>query len=283
VAEGDTSRPNPELTPHIRNEWSMGTIAEGWTSVLPPVVSAAVAQGISLLGHHAAGTALAAAALESLPGVGFLFPGGTVVILSAYAARSSGGADAAGVVLAAWLGMTLGAALDYLIGRAIGRRVVPRRAPFRLAARWRRVQWGARKFLARWGWWAILVANLAGPGRSSVALAAGASGWSFASFLAGQALAAAAWSALYCGLGFFVAGSAAGVEALAGTLGAAAAALVLGLVGAPALARVTVWLVRRVGRGAAAPARAGALWAGWPARLTPPDSLRAPRNGGHRT
>jgi membrane protein DedA with SNARE-associated domain len=214
---------------------------------------------LSVVGTHAALMALVASFLESLPGVGILFPGGTIVVLAAYTARSQGAASMAEVVVAAWLGLTAGAAVDFWLGRALGRRLVPRRAPWRLAARWRHTLGRSRRFMARWGWWAVIAANLAGPGRSSVALAAGASGWSFASFIAGQSLASAAWCALYCGLGFFAGGREDGLDGLAGSMGAGAAVLVLALAAISVLAGTTTQLVRRLmqGRDARAAASAG--------------------------
>jgi membrane-associated protein len=185
------------------------------------------AQAVKVVGENAAATALGSAMAESLVGVGALFPGGTVVILSGFAARAGGGAEFAQVAAAAWLGMTLGTVADFWLGRLAGRRLVPRRAPWRLACRWRHTLRSAHAFMTRWGWWAILVANLAGPGRSAVAVAAGASGWSFWRFFVGQALASIFWALLYTGLGYFAGGEATSAKELAGGLGIGAAVLLV--------------------------------------------------------
>ena len=187
---------------------------------------------VAACGRNAPAVALLAALVESIVGLGAVVPGGTVVILAGFTSRAAGAGGFLQVAAAAWLGMTLGAVLDYWIGRVAGRRLVPQRAPWRLAARWKRMLRSSRHFMDRWGWWAIAAANLAGPGRSSIAVAAGASRWSFTSFLAGQALASAAWSVLFTGLGFFAAREASHLQGLVTGMGAAIAAMLfLGLAG----------------------------------------------------
>lgn len=188
-----------------------------------------------LLGRNAALVALSASFLESIIGVGVLFPGGTVVILSGYAARSMGAVGFLEVVFCAWLGMTVGASLDYWLGRVAGRRLVPRWAPWRLSCRWRHLLRKSKRFMDRWGWWAIAVANLAGPGRASIAVAAGASNWSFPRFLAGQSLAALAWSVLYCGMGYFLARGAQRAETIVSGLGIGMAVVMLLALAGPSL------------------------------------------------
>lgn len=190
---------------------------------------------LQVFGRNAAVAAFCAAFVESLVGLGVIFPGGTVVILSGFAARAGGGAGFVEVSSAAWLGMTLGTVADYWLGRFFGRRLVPRRAPWRLACRWRHTLRVARGFMDRWGWWAIIAANLAGPGRSAVAVAAGASAWSFGSFLAGQMLASLMWSTVYCGVGFFVARESAAVEEVASSLALLVVVLVVAAFVVPAL------------------------------------------------
>ena len=202
---------------------------------------------LTACGRNAPAVALLAAFVESLVGLGAIVPGGTAVVLAGFASREAGVAGFLEVASAAWLGMTAGAVVDYWIGRAAGRRLVPRRAPWRMAARWRRMLWSSHRFMNRWGWWAIAAANLAGPGRCSIAVAAGASRWSFASFLAGQAVAAAAWGALYTGLGFFAAGEASRVQSLVSGMALAVIFTLLLALGGPlalrALARaLSAWL-----------------------------------------
>jgi membrane protein DedA with SNARE-associated domain len=185
-----------------------------------------------LCGQNGPAIALIAAFLESLIGVGTILPGGTAVVLAGFAARHHGLSGFLSIAAMAWLGMTAGSAVDYWLGRLCGRRLVPRGAPWRLAARWRKVLRSSRRFMRRWGWWAILVANLAGPGRSAVAVASGASGWSFGAFLLGQSLAAALWSAAFVGIGYFAAGEATRLQMVVSGAGIATAVVFAALIGA---------------------------------------------------
>ena len=143
---------------------------------------------LTLCGENAALVAFLGAFLESLIGLGTLLPGGTMVVLAGFTIRDQGAAGFVLVAALAWAGMTLGSVLDFWLGRLAGRRLVPERA----LALWRPLAAAlraSRRFMRRWGWWAIFVSNLAGPGRSSIAVASGASDWSFGSFLLGQSLA----------------------------------------------------------------------------------------------
>jgi membrane-associated protein len=200
---------------------------------------------LDVFGRHAFTAAFVAAFIESLIGLGVVFPGGTIVVLAAFAARADGGVGFVNVVVAASLGMTLGTVADFWLGRLAGRRLIPRRAPWRLACRWRHMLRHAHGFMNRWGWWAIFAANLAGPGRSAVAVAAGASGWSFTSYLAGQALASIVWSVLYCGLGFFAAREAQQVEQITGSIAILAIGVVAIAVIAPGIIGGVAKLVSR--------------------------------------
>jgi membrane-associated protein len=198
-------------------------------------VSHAFGLALAIFGKNAMAAAFFGAFLESIIGLGVIFPGGTVVIFSGFAARASGGLGYAQVAFAAWLGMTAGAVVDYWIGRLAGKRLVPRRAPWRLASRWRAMLRSSNAFMKRWGWWAIIAANLAGPGRSAMAVAAGASGWSFRSFLPAQAIASIGWACLYTGLGYFAAGEAQRVKHLMGGLGVGMGIMLVVAVAAPSV------------------------------------------------
>jgi membrane-associated protein len=207
--------------------------------------------------HNGPLVALGAAFLESLIGLGSLLPGGTTVVLAGFAARPHGPAGFLSVAAMACLGMVAGSALDYWLGRLAGRRLVPRGAPWRLAGRWRLALRSSRRFLRRWGWWAIVLANLAGPGRSLIAVASGASGWSFGAFLGGQILAAALWSVAFAGLGYFAAGEAERLKVIVGGAGAAVAlVLVMILVAQTFVGALLKLAVRRL-RPRPAPVSAG--------------------------
>jgi membrane-associated protein len=203
----------------------------------PGLLARVAAALLAAAGRYAVPVALVGAFVDSLVGLGVLVPGGTAVILAGFAARGAGAAGFLQVAPAAWTGQVLATAADYWLGRLAGRRLVPRRAPWRLAARWRATLGAARAFLARWGGWALVVANLAEPGRSSLALAAGASRWPFGAFIARQAAISAVWCAAFVGLGFFAAGGGSeDVLGLIGGLGAVMAGLLLLAVAGPVLA-----------------------------------------------
>jgi membrane protein DedA with SNARE-associated domain len=167
------------------------------------------------------------------------------VVLAGFTIRDQGAWGFVLVAALAWTGMTLGSVLDFWLGRLAGRRLVPERAPWRLAARWRRALRASRHFMRRWGWWAIFVSNLAGPGRSSIAVASGASGWSFGSFLLGQSLAAAIWSSIFAGMGYFAAGEAERLQLVVSGAGVALVAFLALLFGAQFLASTLVRVATR--------------------------------------
>jgi membrane-associated protein len=216
--------------------------------VLPGIVDAFAHLSerlLTLCGENAALVSFLGAFLESLIGLGALLPGGTMVVLAGFTIRDQGAWGFVLVAALAWAGMTLGSVLDFWLGRLAGRRLVPERAPWRLASRWRRVLRSSRRFMRRWGWWAIFVSNLAGPGRSSIAVASGASGWSFGSFLLGQSLAAAIWSCFFAGVGYFAAGEAERMQLMVSGAGAAVAAVLVLLVGAQLLASALLRMAAR--------------------------------------
>jgi membrane-associated protein len=190
-------------------------------------LSLLVESALHILQTNAPAVALLAALAESLVAVGAIVPGGTAVIVAGFTVRQQGVWGWLAVAAAAWIGMTLGAVIDYWLGRLAGRRLIPQGAPWRLATRWRHLLRRSRGFLRRRGWWALVVANLAGPGRSTIAVASGASRWSFRSFLVGQSLASAVWSVLFSGAGYVAAGEAPRLEAVMRGTGLAAAVMLL--------------------------------------------------------
>jgi membrane-associated protein len=144
------------------------------------------------------------ALLENTVLLGFLLPGGAVVALAAASGRTVE-LSLPGLVLLAAAGMTGGAIVDYFLGRA---------GLSRLLHHPRAGRWGnqlahqfeqAEPLLRRHGWWVMLVAHAFGHGRSSLAVAAGASGLPLRRFLAIEAPAALTWSALYAGGGYILA------------------------------------------------------------------------------
>jgi membrane protein DedA with SNARE-associated domain len=208
------------------------------------------------LGRNAPAVALVAAFLESVIGLGALFPGGTAVVLAGFTVRDQGIEGLLVVAALAWLGMTLGAVFDFWLGRLAGRRLVPAWVPWRLASRWHWVLRSSRGFMRRWGWWAVLLANLAGPGRATIAVASGASGWSFGAFLAVQCVAAALWSATFAGIGYFAAGEADRLEVVVSAAGLAMALVFALLLAVQLAVTALVKLAARRLRARTAPASA---------------------------
>ncbi|HEX2034653.1 MAG TPA: DedA family protein [Chloroflexota bacterium] len=154
--------------------------------------------------RHAYLLAFVGALLENTIVLGFLLPGGAVVALSAAGARQAQLSLPTLVLLAA-AGMTGGAVIDYFLGRAGIARLLHHRWAGRLGRRLATQLEQAEPLLRRHGWWVMLLAHAFGHGRSSLALAAGASGLPLARFLAIEIPAALLWSAVYAGGGFLLA------------------------------------------------------------------------------
>lgn len=141
------------------------------------------------------------AAFENTALVGWLLPGGTIVLFGGFYARL-GVLDFPTVLLLGWLGVFAGNQFDYWLGRLglyrVLRRFLPAGALEDGLAR-------AQRFLERWGALALLAAHFVGYTRMFVAISAGASGVSYRRFLLYDALAAAAWAGVYCSAGFLLA------------------------------------------------------------------------------
>lgn len=144
---------------------------------------------------------LLGALLENTVLLGLVLPGGSLVLLGAvYAQR---GTLALPLVFAlGWLGMLLGTSLDYALGRW-GLRPVSRRSP-RLAEWLEPKLAEARRFLARHGAWALVLAHFIGHVRSFVALTAGASRLPYRRFLVYEGIAALAWNVVWVTAGYLV-------------------------------------------------------------------------------
>jgi membrane-associated protein len=179
-------------------------------AALPIATLGWVARLLILFGRYAYLLAFAGALVENTLLLGFLLPGGTVVALAGAGARAAGLPLPVLIVLAA-AGMTGGACVDYLVGRAgLARLLVhprlqahPRvaRAGRAVAARLE----GAAPLLRRHGWWLMLVAHAFGHGRSSLAVAAGAARLPLGRFLAIELPAALLWATLFAGGGYLLA------------------------------------------------------------------------------
>ena len=183
---------------------------------------------LAIFGRHAFLLAFFGAFIENTVVLGFLLPGGTVVALSGAAGRSASLSLPWLIVLSA-LGMTAGAVTNYYCGRAGLQRILSRPWTGKIGRELLKQLHSAEPLLRKHGWWVMLFAHAFGPGRSSLALAAGASGFSLVRFLIIEMPAAFLWSALYAGGGFLLASEWHNLELLLRRIGwAGAILLVLG-------------------------------------------------------
>ncbi|HXI17845.1 MAG TPA: VTT domain-containing protein, partial [Chloroflexota bacterium] len=130
--------------------------------------------------------------------------GGTAVVLAGAGARTAGVPLALVIALAA-AGMTAGAGVDYALGRAGVARLLRHPRAGRLGRRLADQLEQAAPLLQRHGWWMMLVAHAFGHGRSSLAVAAGASRLPLKRFFAIEVPAAILWGGLYAGGGYYLA------------------------------------------------------------------------------
>lgn len=143
---------------------------------------------------------------ENTAMLGLILPGGTLALLGAFYARL-GTLNLGLVIVFAWMGTVLGYHCDYLFGRFVLGRVLPRWSKSRLGRRIRlagRMRL-ARMFLFKHGGKAILISHLVGHLRSFIALSAGLTRMSYPRFLLFELLAALLWNTAYSLLGYFVA------------------------------------------------------------------------------
>jgi membrane protein DedA with SNARE-associated domain len=159
---------------------------------------------LAFFAHHAYLLTFFGALVENTILLGFLLPGGAVVALAGAGGREAGASLPVLVVLAA-AGMCAGAVIDYYLGRAGIARVLRHRLMGIWGTRFAEQLEQAEPLLRRHGWWIMLMAHAFGTGRSSLAVAAGASGLPLRRFLAMEAPAALLWSAVYAGGGYILA------------------------------------------------------------------------------
>ena len=193
-----------------------------------PVQEAAgwVARILEVFGRHALMLAFFGAFIENTVVLGFLLPGGTVVALSGAAGRTASLSLPWLIVMSA-LGMTAGALTNYYCGRAGLQRVLARPWTGKIGREMALQLRNSEPLLRKHGWWVMLLAHAFGPGRSTLALAAGASGFSLVRFLVIELPAAFLWSALYAGGGFLLASEWQNLELLLRRIGWVGAALLV--------------------------------------------------------
>jgi membrane-associated protein len=182
------------------------------------------------------------ALLENTILLGFLLPGGSLVMLGAVYAQQ-GTLALPLVLLAGWTGMVVGASFDYLLGRW-GLHALATRT--HLLSRVSHKLDRAEDYLNRYGMWTFLVAHFIGHIRSFVAITAGATRLPYRQFLLFEATAALVWNVLFV-LGGYLLGS--NIERLQQIMGSVGLVIVALLFSAYAAYR----LVRRFQRRQAAP------------------------------
>ncbi|WP_165962872.1 DedA family protein [Occultella glacieicola] len=179
---------------------------------------------------------------ESALGLGFVFPGETVV-LGIGAATSTGDQVALAIGVVA-LGATAGDHLGYLIGKRAGPTLRETRVVSRVGTRhWDR---GAR-MLRRYGVLAIIVSRLLPAVRTLVPPAAGASRVGYGTFVVGSIVGALLWSGLWVGVG---AAARTALPQAAARLGTASWLVLAGVVVAAVVSVLAVRLARRRSRAA---------------------------------
>lgn len=206
------------------------------TLSVPVVTVGWVTRLVFLLARYAPLLAFLGALVENTALLGFIFPGGTAVVLAGAGARAAGLPLSLVVALAA-LGMTAGATVDYYLGYAGAARLLRHPRAGRLGQRLATQLDDAVPLLRHHGWWMLLIAHAFGHGRSSLAVAAGASRLPLRFFLRLEAPAALLWAALYAGGGYYLAAEWSRLELALRRAGWAGAALLL--IGAG------TWLVQR--------------------------------------
>jgi membrane protein DedA with SNARE-associated domain len=159
---------------------------------------------LAYFAQHAYVLTFLGALVENTIVVGFLLPGGAVVALAGAGGREANLSLPALIVLAA-AGMCAGAVIDYFLGRAGIARILRHPRLGRWGTRFATQLEEAEPLLRRHGWWMMLMAHAFGTGRSSLAVAAGASGLALWRFMLIEAPAAFVWSAVYAGGGYFLA------------------------------------------------------------------------------
>ena len=159
---------------------------------------------LAFFAHHAYLLTFFGAMVENTILLGFLLPGGAVVALAGAGGREADASLPVLVLLAA-AGMCAGAVIDYYLGRAGIARFLRHRRMGIWGTKFAEQLEQAEPLLRRHGWWIMLMAHAFGTGRSSLAVAAGASGLPLRRFLAMEAPAALLWSAVYAGGGYMLA------------------------------------------------------------------------------
>lgn len=158
--------------------------------------------------------------LEGVIVTGLFVPGGLIVLLGGYFAKTSTLVSFWFVVLLSWIGMFLGDVVNYYFGKGIWHRFFEKS---RFVQRFSRIyifgqEARMRKLLAKYGTLAIFYAHLVGALRSTVGFFAGMSGFSIRRYLIASCVASLVWSLLFTAIGYFVAEATSDLRDLNGTI-----------------------------------------------------------------
>lgn len=146
--------------------------------------------------------------LEGIVITGFFVPGGLIVLLGGYFARSNPqDINFWAVLFLSWVGMFLGDLVNYYLGHGLWKKYFSGIKLFERVARAQLFGQEARleKLLAKWGFWAILYSHIVGALRSVIGFVAGASGYDLKKYILAALVASFFWSLIYAGVGYFVA------------------------------------------------------------------------------
>jgi membrane protein DedA with SNARE-associated domain len=165
---------------------------------------------------------LVAAFLEYIIGVGFLWPGGTLILLGVLYCVN-GQLSLPLLIGAVWIGAVLGNLVTYWLGLAGVLRLIkasrfyPKIEPYLERA---------HNFMLNYGRRSVFISQFIGYVRPFVSLLAGAVRLPFHHFLVYQIPAALIWNIIFCGVGFLLVKSFSNVEMLMSGLGIAIMAIV---------------------------------------------------------
>lgn len=191
---------------------------------------------LNVLGPHSYLMVFLGSFLENTVILGFLLPGGIAVAVASAGGREVGASPVV-LYLLGTAGMAGGAVFDYVLGRLGAERLLLSPRLGRLGPYLLTKLDDAKPLIVKHGWWMMLVVHAFGHGRSSLAMAAGASRLPLRRFLAMELPAAAMWSAAFVGGGYFLGGEWRLVTRTMARLGWAGAVV--------AIIAVAVWWYRR--------------------------------------
>ncbi|MBI4067038.1 DedA family protein [Candidatus Gottesmanbacteria bacterium] len=148
------------------------------------------------------------ACLESILVLGFILPGGVVVLLGGYFA-SQGQLSLTIVIFLAWMGMFIGDMLNYLLGKGS---FVNFFQKFIKSNQFTEKKKLAQKYINEYGGYSIFYSHIIGHLRSVISFTAGAVGYPWRKFVGVVIVASLIWSVIFSAIGYFVGNTTVGVR-----------------------------------------------------------------------